>query len=168
MLRYCIYYHWRRLVSWRYKPPHKYVGMYLYKHLLIVCLVLQYNWGLHSVCSMQQWKCILNCRRPVELSLYKLSQYEKWCWKARYAGDTAAQSTGLGLQHARPLAQTSYLCRVANQTTCRLFITVVLFRSRRCNCFDKISCRFLLFEQGLMFQRAVVDLELTSAKLFGL
>lgn len=90
------------------------------------------------------------CRNQ-NLSLYNLSQYEKLCWKEQSAGDTAVQSTGLGLQHARPPARTSYLCWLANQTTCRLFITVVLFRSRRCNCFDKISCRFLLFEQGLMF-----------------
>lgn len=109
-----------------------------------------------------RWNCILNCRWSTKRnwSLYKLSQYEKWCWNERNASDTAAQSTGLGVQHARPLAQTSYLCWAANQTTCRLFITVVLFRSRGCNCFDKISRRFLLFERGLMVWRAVVDLEL--------
>lgn len=129
------------------------------------------KWRVDSVCLMQQWNCILNCRRDAEACTNYVNTRNTVGRSG--AGDTAAQSTGLGLQHARPLAHTSYLCRVANQTTCRLFITVVLFRSRCCNCFDKISCRFLLFEQGLMLQRALVnsrstavDLELTRAKLF--
>lgn len=73
----------------------------------------------------------------------------------RKASGAAEQSTGLGLEHAHP----ALFMSGRNQTTCRLFITVVLFSSRRRYHSDKISGDSLFAARAYVLSFAV-DTEL--------